>query len=73
LEDSENSEHSANSHDDTFAIEDESVLLEMDCQKEFFIFFKKTYKLIITDFRVVIMYYGYNLEKGIDTSRNVKR
>lgn len=65
--------NSDNSLNETFALEDESVLKEVECQKDYFLFFKKSYNLVITDFRVVLMYYGYSLDKGVDTSRNIKR
>lgn len=69
----DDSNNSINSSEDTFAIEDESALYEIECQKDFFLFFKRSYNLVITDFRIVMMYPGYSLEKGNDNSKNIKR
>ena len=54
----ENRDHSSRESENSFDPDDESILYDVPCQKEFLYFFKKNYDLVITDFRILIMYKG---------------
>ena len=60
-------------NESSLKLEDESVLTETEVQKDFILFFKKSFNLVITDFRIVLMYYGSTLERGDESSSKIKR
>lgn len=64
----ESEEHSSEL---SFDADDECILYEVPCQKEFFYFFKKSYNLVITDFRVLIMYRGGSIDRDPDIKRSI--
>ena len=59
------------SSDDSFDPNDESVLYETTWKKDFFLFFKKSYTLLITDFRIVILYLGGDIQNESDIKRSI--
>jgi tRNA A-37 threonylcarbamoyl transferase component Bud32 len=66
----ENSDDEHNSRA-SFEPEDESILYDVPCQKEFLYFFKKNYDLLITDSRVLIMYKGGSIDREADIKRSI--
>mmetsp|Transcript_17390 Transcript_17390/g.20188 ORF Transcript_17390/g.20188 Transcript_17390/m.20188 type:complete len:233 (+) Transcript_17390:13-711(+) len=56
---------------ESFDPNDENVLFETTVRKEFLIFFKKSYDLKVTDFRVVILYKDGDLNKESDVKRSI--
>jgi hypothetical protein len=51
--------------------EEEQTLLQIDCQKDFLLFFKKSYHLVITDMRVVLVYSGGDINNSSDIKRSL--
>lgn len=61
----------SNSSSEGLGIEDETVLYEVPCQKDFFFIFKKSYTLAITDIRIVLLYSEGSIENSSDIKRSI--
>lgn len=70
-DESDQSKSSNSSSELSFDINDECILYQVSCQKDFLLFFKKSYELVVTDFRVILLYKGGSIDDNSSVKRSI--